>query len=118
LLPRFGPRWSLKLGHGLGRIDGLKIDTPADLEDYRAFLDGLKGIEVFVSQDHSQAEAQRIVDEIFMRYYEEDRYHELAEGIIDAVAILKMQTTPDVKTKITTVVRSWFFEHMDEGTRD
>jgi hypothetical protein len=53
-----------------------------------------------------------------MRYYEEDRYHELAEGIIDAVAILKMQTTPDVKTKITTVVRSWFFEHMDEGTRD
>jgi hypothetical protein len=60
------------------RIDGLKIDMPADLEDYRAYLDGLKGIEVFVGEDHSQAEAQRIVDEMFMRYYEVDRYHELA----------------------------------------
>jgi hypothetical protein len=29
----------------------------ADLEDYRAFLHGLKAIEVFVSEDHSQAEA-------------------------------------------------------------
>jgi hypothetical protein len=35
-------------------------------------LDGLKAIEVFVTEDHSQAEAQRIVDEIFIRYYQED----------------------------------------------
>jgi hypothetical protein len=32
-----------------------------------ACLDGLKAIEVFVSEDHSQAEAERIVDQIFMR---------------------------------------------------
>jgi hypothetical protein len=64
----------------LGGIDGLKIDTSADLEDYRGLLDGLKGIEAFVSEDHSQAEAQRIVDEIFMRYYEEDRYMSWLKG--------------------------------------
>lgn len=39
-----------------------------------------------------------------MRYYREDRYHELAEGIIDAVAVLMMQITPDMKTKIITVL--------------
>ena len=41
-------------------------DRP-DLEDYRGCLDGLDAIEVFVSEDHSEAEAQRMVDEIFMR---------------------------------------------------
>jgi hypothetical protein len=99
----------------LERIDGLKINTPTDVADYRAILDGLKGIEVFVSEDHSQAEAQQIVDGIFVRYYEEDRYRELAEGIIDAVAVLMMQITPDLKTKITTVVRSWLVEDVDKG---
>jgi hypothetical protein len=104
----------------LERIDSLEIDTPAvhDLEDYMACLDGLKAVEVFVSEDHSQADAQRIVDEIFMRYYEEDRYHELAEGVIDAIAVLMIQITPDAKTKITTVVRSWFLEGMDKGLGD
>jgi hypothetical protein len=92
----------------LDRTDGLKINTSTDLADYRAILDGLKGIEVFVSEDHSQAEAQQIVDQIFRRYYEQDRYQELAEGVIDAIAILMMQIAPDAKTKITTVVRSWF----------
>jgi hypothetical protein len=99
----------------LERIDGLKINTTTDVADYRAILDGLKGIEVFVSEDHSQAEAQQIVDGILMRYYEEDQYRELAEGIIDAVAVLMMQITPDVKTKITTVVRSWLVDDVDKG---
>lgn len=40
----------------LDRIDDPKINRPADLEDYRAFLDGLKGIEVLISEDH-KAEA-------------------------------------------------------------
>jgi len=48
------------------------------LDDYRACLDGLKAIELYVSEDHSEAEVQRIVDEILMRYYQQDRYHELA----------------------------------------
>jgi hypothetical protein len=102
----------------LDRIDDPKINTLADLEDYRAFLDGLKGIEVLISEDRSQAEAQQVADGIFMRYYQEDRYHELAEGTIDAVAVLMMQITPDMKTKIITVVQSWFFEDMDHGPSD
>lgn len=53
-----------------------------------------------------------------MRYYREDRYHELAEGIIDAVAVLMMQITPDMKTKIITVLQSWFFEDMYHGPSD
>jgi hypothetical protein len=104
----------------LEKIDVLKIDASAEpvLEDYRACLEGLKAIEVFVSEDHSQTEAQRIVDEIFIRYYQEDRYHELAEGVIDAVAVLMMQITPDVETKIITVIRSWFLEDIDKGLGD
>jgi hypothetical protein len=101
----------------LGKIDGLDIGSPSasDLEDYRACLDGLKAIEVFAGEDHSQAEAQRIADEIFLRYYQEDRYHELAKGVIDAVAVLMMQITPDAETKIITVVQSWYLHDTDKG---
>jgi hypothetical protein len=42
----------------------------------------------------------------------------LAEGVIDAIAVLMMQITPDPKTKIITLVRSWFLEDMDKGPGD
>jgi hypothetical protein len=42
----------------------------------------------------------------------------LAEGVIDAVAVLMMQITPDVETKIITVIRSWFLEDIDKDLGD
>jgi hypothetical protein len=102
------------------RSMGSRSDALAEpvLDDYRACLKGLKAIEVYVNEDHSEAEAQRIVDEDLHALLPTRSIARVAAELSTQLRVLMIKLTPDAETKIITVIRPWFLDDSDKGLGD